>query len=414
MKIRRTLPPVGYRVPLGDLMSSAVRAGVARGHRESVFEPGIGQHFGMKHVRAVSSGKTALTLILLALRRLSRRTKVIIPAYTCYSLPSAIVKAGLEVVPCDIARGSFDYDYDQLARTLGPDVLCVLSVHLFGVPSDTQRLNALCRGTGIYVIEDAAQALGGVSQGKRLGTQADISFFSLGRGKNITCGSGGIVITNSDEIGAAIAQCSSDLSSTSPMQDASNFVALTLLRLFISPSLYWFPAGLPFLKLGETIFHEQFPMRWLSDFQAMLLRDWPARLAGLDAIRRRNAEYYGSHIRGVSAQRNLPYLRFPVVLPGRSARDRVLAEQDGPALGVSGMYPDTVAGIPQLRGRFDGLRFPEAERVAASLVTLPTHPLVSETDRTRIVALMNDAFAHASTADISGADVVRRPAAAQH
>ena len=413
MKIRRTLPPVGYRVPLGDLMSSAVRAGIARGHRESVFEPGIARHFGMKHVRAVSSGKTALTVILRALRRLSRRTKVIIPAYTCYSLPSAIVKAGLEVVPCDIARGSFDYDYDQLARALGSDVLCVLSVHLFGVPSDTQRLNALCRSAGIYVVEDAAQAFGGVSQGQLLGTQADVGFFSLGRGKNITCGSGGIVITSSDEIGAAIAEGSSDLSSTAPMQDASNFVTLTLLGSFISPSLYWFPAGLPFLKLGETIFHEQFPMRVMSDFQALLLRDWPARLAELDAVRTRNAAYYLSQIPGASGQQNVPYLRFPVVLPGRSARDKVLVEQDGAALGVSGMYPDTVAGIAQLRGRFDGRRFPEAERVAASLITLPTHPFVSEIDRTRIVALVNDAFAHAPTADVSATDVVRHPAAAQ-
>lgn len=414
MRIRRTLPPVGYRVPLGDLLSSAVRAGIARGHRESVFEPGIARHFGMKHARAVSSGKTALTLILLALRRLSRRTKVVIPAYTCYSLPSAIVKAGLEVVPCDIAPGSFDYDYGKLATVLGPDVLCVLSVHLFGIPSDTQRLAALCRGTGIYVIEDAAQAFGGVSQGTLLGTQGDVGFFSLGRGKNITCGSGGIVITRSEEIGAAIAECSRDLSPTAPSQDASTFAALALLRSFISPSLYWFPAGLPFLKLGETIFHEDFPMRSMSDFQAQLLRDWPDRLAELDAARTRNADYYLSNIRGASGRPRVPYLRFPVVLPGRSSRDHVLAQQDGAALGLSGMYPDTVAGIAQLRGRFDGLRFPEAERVAASLITLPTHPLVSDRDRTRIVALVNDAFAHASTADVSAGDVVRHTAATQH
>ena len=414
MKIRRTQPPVGYRVPLRNLLSSAVRAGIERGHRESVFEPGIARHFGVRHVRAVSSGKAALTLTLLALRRLSPRTKVIIPAYTCYSLPSAIVKAGLQVVPCDIARGSFDYDYEQLARTLDADVLCVLSVHLFGVPSDTNRLNGLCRSTGTYVVEDAAQAIGGISHGKQLGTQTDVGFFSLGRGKNITCGSGGIVITNSDEIGAAISACSGELSSTAPAQDASTFVSLMLLRSFISPSLYWFPAGLPFLKLGETIFHEQFPMRSLSDFQTLLLRDWAAQLAELDAVRTRNAAYYSSHISGATGQQNLPYLRFPVVLPGRSARDRVLVEQDGGALGLSGMYPDTVAGIPQLRGRFEGMRFPEAERVAASLITLPTHPFVSETDRSRIVTLVNDTFERATAADVSATDVVTHTAATQH
>src|SRR5918996_838299 len=78
--------------------------------------------------------------------------------------------------------------------------------HLFGVPSDIERIRTLCRARGIFVVEDAAQAMGAEFNGRKLGTGADVGIFSLGRGKNITCGSGGIVLTNSDRIAEAIAR----------------------------------------------------------------------------------------------------------------------------------------------------------------------------------------------------------------
>lgn len=53
------------------------------------------------------------------------------------------------------------------------------------------NLLRLCRERGTYVVEDAAQVMGGTYKGKKLGTLGDVGFFSLGRGKNITCGSGG-------------------------------------------------------------------------------------------------------------------------------------------------------------------------------------------------------------------------------
>src|SRR5688572_21061175 len=133
MRIRRTLAPVGYRLPLTTLAPAAVRGLVMRGDANRVLTSFMKEH-GVSTAFGVSSGKAALTVILQALGALSPRRKVIIPGYTCYSVPSAIVKAGLDVVPCDIAADSFDYDYDQLMPMLGPDVLGVLSVDLFGIP----------------------------------------------------------------------------------------------------------------------------------------------------------------------------------------------------------------------------------------------------------------------------------------
>jgi hypothetical protein len=160
--------------------------------------------------------------------------------------------------------------------------------------------------------------------------------------------------------------------------------------LLISPNLYWLPAGLPFLALGETIFYEDFPIRHLSNTQALLLRDWRASLAVLNRARRDNAEFY---VRNIRAARNygedVPYLRFPLVLRDPETKWRLLYENGGCALGLSGMYPTSVAGVRQLQGRIPDRRLAEAERVAASLVTLPTHPLVSDRDREKICSLVN-------------------------
>jgi len=389
VKVRRVLAPVGYRVPIRTIVSAMVLAGV-RWDAETALMRSIEQHFGVRRAIGVSSGKAALALILMALKRLTGRNKVVIPAYTCYSVPSAIVKAGLEVVPVDLAPDGFDYDYDQLRKKVDGDVLCVLSIHLFGIPADTERVKKMCEGTGIFVVEDAAQAMGGSVGGKRLGTIGDVGFFSLGRGKNMTCGAGGIILTGNSEISTALDALVASLPAASPVATAASFVTLLALSLLLMPTMYWFPAGLPFLRLGETIFHEDFPIRRLSAFQVLLLRHWRRDLGELDSIRRATAAHYRAHV--VSARRSseqIAYLRYPVILSVPAHKHVLLVAQDGASLGISAMYPTSVGAIPQLSGHLREYDFPRAERIAQSLVTLPTHPLVSDKDRQRICALVN-------------------------
>ncbi len=102
---------------------------------------------GVEHAWLVSSGRAALTLILRALAELSGRSRVIIPAYTCYSVPAAIVRAGLDIVPCDIDAATLDFAYEELeARLSEAPALCVVSTHLFGLPADVERARRLVRG----------------------------------------------------------------------------------------------------------------------------------------------------------------------------------------------------------------------------------------------------------------------------
>ena len=71
------------------------------------------------------------------------------------------MKAGLDVVLCDVDPETLDFKFAELEGLLDENVLCVVSTHLFGRPADIRRVKQLCARKGIFVVEDAAQAMGG-------------------------------------------------------------------------------------------------------------------------------------------------------------------------------------------------------------------------------------------------------------
>ena len=182
MKIGRTLPPAAAPLSWRDIWHG-VTGSLTPGRAHRAREAEIRCEFGVRHVFLVSSGSAALALALIALRSRSTRTEVIIPAYTCFSLPAAILKAGLQPVPCDIDPVTFDFDHTLLRQTMTGRTLCVVGHHLFGIPSDMARLRAICDSNGTFLIEDAAQAMGVELDGRKLGTMGDVGVFSLGRGR---------------------------------------------------------------------------------------------------------------------------------------------------------------------------------------------------------------------------------------
>ncbi len=358
------------------------------------------KYFGVKHVYFVSSGKAALVVILRALKTGSSRRKVVVPAYICYSVPSAVIKAGLDVVPCDIDEYTLDYDFDRLSEVVDGDTLCVISNHLFGVPSDIGRIRKICGGVGAYVVEDAAQAMGMNIGEKALGTLGNVGFFSFGRGKNITCLSGGVILTSSDEIAGRIERNWSRLGEE-PL--GVRFLAIfeaIFLVVFIHPWLYWLPAGLPFLGLGETKYHEDIPIHRLGAFKAGLLRGWRIRLETFNrhraAISLRYKDSFGLRNKYPIYSDEIPLLRFPVFAADPETKKELCSR--GKGKGISPMYPDTIANLGPVRGNKGDLHCHHAERVANTLLTLPTHVLLREMDIIEVCELVRGRIAGSKTA----------------
>jgi perosamine synthetase len=384
MKIGRTVPPAAAPLRWKDLCGGVIGTFSCNDSIRTL-EEGIRLHFGVDHVFLVSSGTSALALTLLALKESSARTEVVIPAYTCFSVPAAVLKAGLRPALCDINPSTFDFDHTLLERTLNANTLCVIAHHLFGIPSDIERIRSLCQARGIFVVEDAAQAMGAESSGRTLGTIGDVGIFSLGRGKNITCGSGGIMVTNSDQIARALDRQCRELGASSLAGVLKDLIQIVLMAIFIRPSLYWIPAALPFLRLGETIFPKEIPLTRLSGTKAGLLRHWESRLIQSNQIRSETAADFSQRLSLRPACGPFhPYVRLPVLAATAREKERLYSLSQARGLGLSVAYPTAVSEIPEVRAAIDGQRFPAAERVAEHLLTVPTHHWLSEEDKRAI------------------------------
>mgnify|MGYP003337173592 CR=1 FL=1 len=292
------------------------------------------------------------------------------------------MKAGLDVVLCDVDPETLDFKFAELEGLLDENVLCVVSTHLFGRPADIRRVKQLCARKGIFVVEDAAQAMGGQVGDRLLGTIGDVGFYSLGRGKNMTCGTGGIIVTSSAPIAEAIEAEYESLSEASWLDVFRNWLELLVMRVFIHPALYWFPAGLPFLGLGETKFYTDFPMCRMDEVRAHLLNGWQGRLARSNQERSSRAQWL---VEGLDlARRGVKpimgegsfFLRLPVLVRGREAKEAICQLSLEQGAGLSQNYPATIQEIPELAGQLADRRCPGAQEVVDRLVTLPTHQFV--------------------------------------
>jgi dTDP-4-amino-4,6-dideoxygalactose transaminase len=342
----------------------------------------IAEQLRVRHVFLVSSGTAALTLTLKALAASSSRTGVVVPGYTCFSVPGAVVHAGLRPVPCDIDATTFDFDHSNLTQTIDDTTLCVVAHHLFGMPSDVARTRALCHSRGVLVVEDAAQGLGAMSKGRPAGTIGDVGIFSFGRGKSVTAGGGGAIVTNSDALAEAIRRQYDDVKYPAPLETIVDFLMVVAMAVFIRPALYWLPAALPFLRLGETVFPEHVTIRRMSGMQAGLLRSWQTRLRVSNRVGMRTAVVLGKRL-GIEWPTH-PYLRLPIFASSPAEKRALLARSRRLGLGLSGGYPSAVDQIPQLAAWVNGVKCPRARHVAAHLLTLPVHHWLRTRDRRAI------------------------------
>ena len=155
-------------------------------------------YFGRKHCCVTGRGATA---IYLALRALPVKTgKVVLPAVVCPSPANAALYAGFDPIFCDVSLEDYNMDVSSLERVLSQydDVVAVMPVHLYGQPADMDKIIGVSRRKGLYVIEDAAQAMGGEYKGRKLGSLGDMSIISFGHTKILDIGWGGAVLTDDE------------------------------------------------------------------------------------------------------------------------------------------------------------------------------------------------------------------------
>jgi perosamine synthetase len=167
---------------------------VGPGPKVTAFENRFAEYVGSPYALTVSSCTAALHLAMLA-AGLSAGDEVLVPAFTWISTANAVEYAGARVIFCDIDPVSFNIDPVDAARRITDRTRGIIPVHLFGMAADMDAVSDLAERHGLFVIEDAACALGCYIRDKHVGTFGDVGCFSFHPRKSITTGEGGMLTT---------------------------------------------------------------------------------------------------------------------------------------------------------------------------------------------------------------------------
>lgn len=191
----------------GSIQSVIDSASFIKGSSVSSFQEHLEAYTGAKHVIPVGNGTDALQIALMALG-LNPGDEVITPTFTFIATAEVVALLGLTPVLVDVDWDTMNISVDAVRKAITEKTKAIVPVHLFGQCTEMEELLALAKEKGLYVVEDACQAIGATysfSDGctKQAGTMGDIGCTSFFPSKNLGCyGDGGAIFTNDDVLAA--------------------------------------------------------------------------------------------------------------------------------------------------------------------------------------------------------------------
>ena len=357
-----------------DLMSAVVRIASTQsfvlGATVKEFEESMAEYLGSTHAIGVASGTDAIYLALRALD-LEEGDEVITSPFTFFATAGAIVNAGGRVVFADIDPRTFALDPGAVEASITDRTRAIVPVHLFGQMAEMEPILEVAAKRGIRVVEDAAQAIGAKAlvDGRwqaagAVGTLGCLSFYPT---KNLGgWGDGGMITTNDEE------------------------VAERLRRLRVHGENY---------DRGRYVHDEVGTNSRLDAIQAAVLQVKLRHLPGWTETRRARAAWYDQRLASIEeivtplAEHDRFHVYGLYTIRARE-RDALKEHLSRHGVGTGIYYP-----LPlHLQPCFSDLGyrrgdFPEAERAAAEVLSLPLYPELTLDEMERVAAAIGGFYA---------------------
>ena len=167
------------------------------------FEAAFAEYVGATHAVAAANGTAALHLCMLA-AGIGPGDEVIVPALTFAASANCARYVGATIVFCDVRPDSLTIDPVHLRKLITPRTKAIVAVDYAGLPCDLDELLEIATAHKLLLVEDACHAVGAVYRGRRVGSIAHLSAFSLHPVKHMTSGEGGVVTTNNEAFAARV------------------------------------------------------------------------------------------------------------------------------------------------------------------------------------------------------------------
>jgi dTDP-4-amino-4,6-dideoxygalactose transaminase len=329
------------------------------GREVEAFEAAFAEYVGARFCVGVNSGTAAIQLAVMACG-LEAGDEVIIPANTFFASAEGVSTAGATPVFVDADPLSYNIDPSRIEAAITKRTRAIIPVHLYGQAADLDPIFDIAARHNLLVIEDAAQAHGSLYKGRLVGALSQAGCFSFYPGKNLGAyGEGGAVVTNDAEIARRV----------------------RLLRDHGSEQKY-----------RHEIIGYNFR---LEGIQGAVLNVKLRHLDKWNDLRRAHAARYNELLSGTSLQlpREMPYARhiyhlYVVQTDERDALQKRLNEA-GVQTGIHYPVPVHLQPAYASMGHKPG-DFPESERQAASVLSLPMFPELTDEQIKRVAETIGD------------------------
>ena len=365
------LPPVGNRISL-------VRGKGAARNVEILFSP--------YSLRLYQSGTAALAaaVIVAMARRPTTAPEVLLPAYGCPDLISAVLHAGAKPVLVDLAVNTPWLDQTQMVEKINEHTVAVIAVNFLGIEESMTGLRAIADKAGILLIEDSAQCLFESAGDPKI--RGDFIVQSFGRGKPVSLLGGGAVLWRDQSFRPCLPRVEAAVESNL-IGNTAAWLKILLYNILLTPHIYGLMERVPFLHIGETRFK---PLKRILPASAQVISGLPTNI-GRFRRNRGNAQQWIramldrlclAQIIDLTCLSTKPvqpdFLRYPLLVTDNELRKRLYSALRSAGLGVSRMYPVALPEISGLAGILGGQeRCPRARAFADGILTLPTHQGVS-------------------------------------
>lgn len=345
---------------------SVLRSGMLiQGREVEKLEKQMSDLTGASHAAAVSNGTATLHLALIALD-IGPGDEVIVPAFSYVATANVVELVGAKCVFVDIDIRTFNINATKIEDAITPATKAIIPVHEFGLSADISEIMSIAQKHGLFVIEDAACALGATENGKAVGSFGHFGSFSLHPRKAITSGEGGVLTTS----------------------DASLHKKITILR---NHGIEMQDGKMQFVAAG-------FNYR-LTDFQAALVNSQMARLAAQIEYKQCLAEVYFRELTSdafmlpsVPAGKNHTWQTFHVVVDDQLNRDEVISYLKEKNIG-SNYGAQCIPAQIYYREKYslDSEKlFPNAWRAFKQGLAIPLYELLNEEDIIYISKCLNN------------------------
>ncbi len=364
---------------LGEPELAAVRAVfesgwvAGQGPLGSQVEQALVDITGNRHAVLVSNCTAALHLALLALG-VGPGDEVLVADYTYPATGHAVMFTGAQPRFVDVRADTGTIDVDAARDAIGPKTQGIIAVDVFGQSADVQPLRELADSLGLFLLEDAAAAMGARYRGNPIGAFADVTCVSFHGRKGITCGEGGAVLTNSTAVADQVRKLSCFGIASAYQRQSTEQLAVP--------------------EFDELGFNYK-----LSDVAAAILGVQLDRLAGLIRTREQLATAYGELLADEDAlvlpvelaDRWHVWQTYAVTLDDRVDRGRVAATLRGQ--GIQATIGTFASHLQPVYGRTQSC--PTSRRLFDQHLALPMHANLDEDD----VQVVAEALRHAVAAN---------------